>query len=157
MKNVIIDKIEKYVFTEAQLKGAWKRLNKGKEFQELTNEQLMYLAKQLLINASHSELEEFSANSAWRTKNDITGRFLDDDDNDPSMHIELIDTDQKRDNSNAIYIDRMVQLCCPSCQFVFYVNDLSHDLSTLKCPVDGSPVEINHQQINSVNAKPEDS
>lgn len=156
MKNVIINKIEKYVFTEAQLKGAWQRLNKGKSFQEISNEQLMFLAKKLLNDASHSELEEYSADSAWRTKKDMEGRTIDDDDNDPSMHIELIDTDQQQNASNAIHIDRMAQLTCPSCDFVFYVDDLSVDLTSLKCPIDGTSVVINQQQVKSVNAKTED-
>lgn len=157
MKNVIINKLEKYVFTEAQLKGAWKRLNKSDGDQEPSNDQLMVIAKQLLNDASHSELAEYAATSPWHNKGDITGGFIADDDSDPSMHIELIDTDQKDTQPSGIFVDRMLQLSCDACHLDFYIEDFSMDLSKLTCPIDGSPVHVNERQISSVKSKPKNN
>lgn len=154
MKNVIIHKLEKYIFTEDQLKGAWKRLNKGKFFQELTNEQLMSLAKKILNDASQSELEEFTLGSGWRTKSDMTGKMIADDATDPTLHTEVIDTEQTHNQPNEIFIDRMLQLRCEDCHFVFYIDDLSKDSSKLSCPIDGGTVTPpSKRPLKSLNIK----
>nr|WP_243646906.1 hypothetical protein [Scopulibacillus darangshiensis] len=147
---MIIHKLEKYVFTEAQLKGAWARHNKGKSYRELTNEQLMALAKKIFKNASHSELEEFSLDSSWRTKHDITGKMIADDDSEADMHTELIDTEEPKVQANDIFIDRMLQLECDTCGFQFYIGDLSADITKLTCPVDGNKVK-QIQKLKSLN------
>ncbi|MFC7393273.1 hypothetical protein [Scopulibacillus cellulosilyticus] len=151
MKNVIIHKIQKYVFTEDQLRGVWKKSKNQSEFDDLSDEQIMLLAKKVLLDASLSELDEFSLDSAWRTKFDITGKLIADDDSDPAMHIELIDTSEKNSPPNEVFIDRMLPVRCKKCGFTFYIEDLNADLDKLSCPYDGEPVESGARTFKSVS------
>ncbi|MBM7645833.1 putative Zn-ribbon and HTH transcriptional regulator [Scopulibacillus daqui] len=152
MKNVIIHKIQKYVITEDQLRGEWKKSTKRSDIDDLEDEQLMLLAKKIFLSASHSELEELSIDSTWRTALDASGELIAEDDSDPVMHIELIDT-SKNDSSSLseVFIDRMQRVHCKKCGFSFYIDDLKADLDKLSCPNDGGPVESGEITIKSVN------
>jgi hypothetical protein len=141
MKNVVINKLEKYIFTEDQLKGHLKKHDKDITFDSLTTQQIMSLAKKLLNEASHSELEQHLMSSPWRSSADWTGKMIDDDDSDSSMHIELIDTDLKSNSRAETIIDRLISFTCNSCCFHFYVELGSNELSHLKCPICSKAVE----------------
>ena len=134
MKNVVINKMEKYIFTEDQLKGHLKKHDKDISYVSLTNLQIMSLAKKLLDEASHSELEQHLMSSPWRTPVDWTGKMLDDDDSDPSVHIELIDTDLKGDNRAKTVIDRLIGYTCDTCGFHFYIEAGEEKTLDLTCP-----------------------
>lgn len=150
MKNVIINKLVKYVFTEGQLRARWNKLGDDLPFDSLTPSQLMALAKRMLNEASHHELEQNLIGYGWRTENDITGKMVDDDDSTPGMHIELIDTDLNEPHPNQVIIDRMVKLSCETCHFEFYVEELEGHLNELNCPKDGGPVTIVNNKISHI-------
>ncbi len=135
MRNIIINSLEKYIFTEDQLRGFLKRNDKDIDFESLTEAQLMGLAKKILQDSSHSELEQNSFDSPWRTPSDGNGKLLADDDSDPNMHIELIDTDQKANNLSKTIIDRLIKIQCKDCNFIFFVEAYVKDIKDLKCPV----------------------
>ena len=134
MRNVIINKIVKYVLTEDQMRGLWKRLKKETPYDELSDEDIIELAKRIMKKASHSELEQFTVDSPWRLPNDVTGKLLAQDDTDPTEHIELIDTDHSDTRVNDMIIDRLLKLKCQSCAFEFYSDNLDEDISKLSCP-----------------------
>ena len=138
LKNVIINKIVQYVFTEDQLRGKWLEKKKEPPFEKLNAQHLTDLAKEILAASSPSELEEYSLNSAWRTPADAKGKVICEDDTDSKMHIELIDTDGKNSNPRNVVIDRLHQLACLDCHFRFSIENFDYDLTNLKCPVCGS-------------------
>lgn len=140
MKNVVIHKIVKYIFTEDQLRGFWKRLGEDLDFSSLSNEQLISLAKKLLEEASHSQLEQHIAGGNWRTEEDETGKLLAEDDSEKDVHVELIDTSKPGVLSEKVLIDRFLKLQCTSCSFAFYVQDLETDPAALSCAKCGSKV-----------------
>jgi hypothetical protein len=141
MKNVIINTIVQYVFTEDQLRGKWRHTKKERPFEELTDQELMGMAKKILEASSHSELEEYTLGSAWRTPADAAGKMISEDDSDSSMHIELIDTDVKSNQPKEIVIDRLRRLACVDCDFHFSIEDLDFDVSSLNCPSCGGKVK----------------
>lgn len=134
MKNVVIHKIVKFIFTEDQLKSYWKKLGEDLDFSSLSNEQLISLAKKMFENASHSQLEQHVSEGVWRTKDDETGKLLAEDDSKEDVHIELIDTSESGGPSQKVIIDRFMKIDCPSCSFTFYVQNLETDPATLSCP-----------------------
>ncbi|MGV3487405.1 MAG: hypothetical protein ACO1OC_02325 [Tuberibacillus sp.] len=140
MKNVIINKIVQYVFTEDQLRGKWLRAKKERPFEDLTSQELMELAKKILAASSHSDLEEYAVGSAWRTKSDVKGKMVGEDDSDPTMHIEIIDTDLKSTQPKDVVIDRLHRLVCLDCGFLFSIEDLDYDITQLKCPCCGGNI-----------------
>lgn len=142
MKNVIINKLVKFVFTEDQLRGKWRNAKKKRPFEELADQELMELAKKILAASSHSELEEYTLGSAWRTPADVEGKTINEDDSDPTMHIELIDTDVKSNQPKELVIDRLLKLTCVDCGFHFSIEDLDCDVTTLKCPSCGGKVKL---------------
>jgi hypothetical protein len=149
MKNVVINKLEKYIFTEDQLKAHIKKHDKDLSYNTMTNQQIMFLAKKLLNEYSQSELEQHLMISPWRLPADWTGKMLDDDDSDPSMYIELVDTDLIGDSRGETVIDRLVSLTCISCDFRFFVEVGSIDYSNLKCPICAKALEGN--QVEKMN------
>lgn len=134
MKNVVIHKIVKFIFTEDQLKGYWKRLGEDLEFSSLSNEQLILLANKMFENASHSQLEQHISEGIWRTKEDVTGHLLAEDDSKEDVHVELIDTSKQVVSAQKVIIDRFLKMDCASCSFTFYVQNLETDPTTLSCP-----------------------
>jgi rubrerythrin len=140
LKNVVVSKIVQYVFTEDQLRGKWREQNKKRPFEDLSDLELMALAKRILEAASHSELEEFTVGSPWRTKADAEGKMVAEDDSDPAMHIEVIDTEKTAEEPKVIAIDRLYRLRCMACGLVFFLEDSDRDLTTLKCPACGGHV-----------------
>ena len=134
MKNVVIHKIVKYIFTEDQLKGYWKRLGEDLSFSSLSNEQLIALAKKLLEETSHSQLEQHIAGGNWRSEDEAAGKLLAEDDSEKDVHIELIDTSQSGVSSEKVLIDRFLKLQCSPCAFTFYVEDVTTDPNGLQCP-----------------------
>ncbi|MDQ0247238.1 putative Zn-ribbon and HTH transcriptional regulator [Bacillus fengqiuensis] len=134
MKNVVIHKIVKYIFTEDQLIGYWKRLGEDLDFSSLSNEQLISLAKKLLNETSHSQLEQHIAGGIWRSEEEASGKLLAEDDSEKDVHIELIDTSLSGVSSEKVLIDRFLTLQCSSCSFTFYVEDLKTDTDGLHCP-----------------------
>jgi predicted Zn-ribbon and HTH transcriptional regulator len=134
MKNVVIHKVVKYIFTEDQLRGFWKRLGEDLAFSSLSNEQLISLAKKMLEEATHSQLEQHIAGGIWRPEEDETGKLLAEDDSEKDAHVELIDTSKSGVLSEKVIIDRFLKLQCTSCSFAFYVQDLKTDPATLRCP-----------------------
>ncbi|HET7658666.1 MAG TPA: hypothetical protein VFK37_10255 [Bacillales bacterium] len=151
-KNVLLSKIVKYVFTEDQLRGKWKDLGKNHDFDSLTDDELFDLAQNMLEHANHSELEHHTINSPWRTQKDFEGKVLSENDSDPNLHIELIDTDQNGEKAE-IFIDRMLLIKCEDCGFEFFVEDLSMDVSELQCPKDGGKVSISEKAENHIRKK----
>ncbi|HEX6922427.1 MAG TPA: hypothetical protein VF149_01280 [Bacillales bacterium] len=150
MKNVVIHTITKFVFTEGQMKSAWKDSEERLDFASLSEKQRMELAKNILENASHNDLEHHTLDSAWRTKRDFEGKMIAEDDSDPGMHVELIDTEQKGGSAD-VFIDRMLRVKCTDCNFEFFIEDLDYDLSTLKCPKDGGVVVADKNAKKRVN------
>ncbi|MBP1930037.1 hypothetical protein [Ammoniphilus resinae] len=152
MRNVVINKLARLVFTEQQLMGYWKRHGQELEFKSLTNEQLMALAKKMYEESSHTALEQHVLGRGWRTDADIEGKMLADDDSDPSIHIEVIDTSQDG-SATKILVDRVMQVRCKSCQFEFYIEDhVNTDEQKIQCPSCGGEVETVKQKriINRV-------
>lgn len=144
MKNVVINKIVKFVFTEAQMKSAWKHFKKNRDYNSLSDQEIMDFAKKILETESHSDLEHHTLGSPWRTKEDFEGRMIDEDDSDPNMHVELIETSEEG-RPASVFIDRMLRIKCKSCGFEFFIEDLDYDVSGLKCPKDGGTVETDNQ------------
>ncbi|WP_017755866.1 hypothetical protein [Calidifontibacillus oryziterrae] len=149
MKNVLVNKIAQLVATENQLRSYWKKLGEDVSFESLTNEQLMELGKKLIAEASHHELESHLIDRGWRTKDEIDGKMIAEDNSDPSVHIELIDTNQQGIPSKII-IDRLLEFKCKSCQFEFLVQDLDVKQQALKCPLDGGEVELLQSQLKKI-------
>lgn len=140
MKNVVINKIARFVFTEGQLRAYWKSLGGDLEFDSLTYEQLMKLADKMLAESSHSQLEQHIIGRGWRTKEDIEGKMVAEDDSEIDRHIEVIDTNEDGPVSQ-ILIDRVLLVQCKACQFDFYVDDIDIDVSKVKCPTCQGEVE----------------
>lgn len=134
MNNVVLHKIVKFIFTENQLKGYWKKLGEDLDYSSLTNEQIISLAKKMFENASHSQLEQHIAEGVWRTKEEETGKLLAEDDSQEDVHIELVDTSQIPGSTQKVIIDRFLKMDCPSCSFTFYIQNLDTDPTTLCCP-----------------------
>ncbi|WP_085523295.1 hypothetical protein [Tuberibacillus sp. Marseille-P3662] len=151
MKNVIINKIVKYVLTEDQLKGRWSKTKNDKPFSELSSQEIMNFAKEVLHQLSPSELKEYTLDSPWRTISDVTGEMIADDDTEPTMHVELLDTSMSDNPTSSMVIDRMLKLQCSDCGFEFYIEDLHHDLNDLSCPVDGGDVHTARRNIKTIN------
>lgn len=150
MKNVLINKIVQFVVTENQLKSFWKKLGNDLSYDSLSDAQLMDLAKRLIDEASHHELESHLIGHGWRTKDEIEGKMIAEDNTDPRVHIELIDT-TKEGAPSKILIDRMIELQCKQCQFEYFIQDLDVDVTTLKCPKDGGEVELIQNQVKKLN------
>ncbi|GGE43317.1 hypothetical protein GCM10011391_22660 [Pullulanibacillus camelliae] len=150
MKNVVINKIVKYVFTEDQMKGLWQRLKKEPAYDKLTNEQVIQLAKRIMEKASHSELEEYTVDSAWRLPTDSKGEIIAQDDSNPTEHVELIDTDLPDNSINDMVIDRMMKLYCQTCAFEFYIEDLEAEPKTLHCPKCSGAVSISQRGVRTL-------
>ncbi len=140
MKNVVINKIARFVFTEAQLKAYWKSLGEDFEFESLTHDQLMKLASKMFGESSHSQLEQNVIGRGWRTPDDIEGKMVAEDDSESDRHIEVIDTNEEGPASQ-ILIDRVLRVQCKACQFGFYVDEINMDLGKIKCPVCQGEVE----------------
>lgn len=141
MKNVLINKIVQLVATENQLRSFWKRLGEDVSFESLTHNQLMELGKRLIAEASHHELESHLINHGFRTEDEIDGKMVAEDNIDPRVHVELIDTDQPGSPSKII-IDRLLEYKCKNCNFEFFVQDLEVNSDVLKCPQDGGELEL---------------
>jgi predicted Zn-ribbon and HTH transcriptional regulator len=152
MKNVVIHKIVKFVFTEEQMRSAWKHLKKNRDYDSLSDQETMKLAKKMLETESHSDLEHHTLGSPWRTKEDFEGRMLNEDDSDPDMHVELIDTSEKGRQAS-VFIDRMLRIKCKECGFDFFIEDLDYDLTGLKCPKDGGAVEAVNRTTNQIKKR----
>ncbi len=133
MKNVVINKLGRFIFTEEHLKAFWIRKNVELAFKELTNDQLMNLAIVMMNKSSHSELEQHTLEEGWRNLSEINGKMIADDDTHPEMHVELIDTDLEGQPSHVI-IDRLLKMSCEPCNFSFYVEEGKTDITGLKCP-----------------------
>jgi len=144
VKNVLINKICQFVVTENQLRSFWEKSGGELEFESLTNEQLMRLAKKEIDQASLRELEAHILDHGYRTRDEIEGKMIADDDSDPYYHIEVIDTSLPPGTPSTIRIDRMVRLECKDCGFEMFVQDIDIDPSPLKCPKDGGQLEINN-------------
>lgn len=140
MKNVVIHKIVKFIFTEQQLKSYWESLGDDLAFDSLTPEQLMNLAQKMLKNASHSQLEQHTLDGVWRTEDEATGRLIAEDDSQKDVHIELIEASEEGKKSETLLIDRLMRLYCTNCNFRFFLRDLDTDISSLKCPKCGGDV-----------------
>jgi len=150
MRNVLINKIVEIVVTENQLRGFWKKLGEDLEFETLSNEQLMKLAKREIEEASLLELESHLIDHGWRTKDEIEGKMIAEDNSDPRYHIELIDT-AKEGTPSKILIDRMLQLQCKECGFEMFIQDQDVDAATLTCPKDGGKVEVIQNNVKKIN------
>lgn len=133
MKNVVINKIARFVFTEAQLRGYWKSLGGDLDFDSLTNDQLMKLADKMFSESSHSQLEQHILGRGWRTQEDIEGKMVAEDDSETDRHIEVIDTSVDG-SATQILIDRVLLVQCKACQFDFYLDEIDMDVSKVKCP-----------------------
>lgn len=140
MKNVVIHKVVKLIFTEGQLRGYWDKLGHDLTFESLSEQQLMDLAQKLMNNSSHSQLEEHLLSGQWRTEDEAKGKLLAEDDSKENVHIELIDTDQAGVASEILLMDRLIKLDCAHCHFTYYVQDLNTKIDALKCPSCGSNV-----------------
>ncbi len=150
MKNVLINKIVEIVVTENQLRGFWKKLGNDLEFETLSNEQLMKLAMREIQEASLSELDSHLIDRGWRTRDEIEGKMIAEDNSNPRYHVELIDTDQEGTPSK-ILIDRMLELHCDNCGFDLYIQDSDIDPSTLVCPKDGGNLTITGANAKKIN------
>lgn len=150
MRNVLINKIVEIVVTENQLRGFWKKLGEDLEFETLSNEQLMKLAKREIEEASLLELESHLIDHGWRTKDEIEGKMIAEDNSDPRYHIELIDT-TKEGTPSKILIDRMLQLQCKECGFEMFIQDQDVDAATLTCPKDGGKVVVIQNNVKKIN------
>ncbi|HHY72932.1 MAG TPA: hypothetical protein GX497_06850 [Bacillus bacterium] len=150
MKNVLINKIVEFVVTENQLRSFWKRLGEDFEFETLSPEQLMKLAKREIDEASLSELDSHLIDRGWRTRDEIEGKMIAEDNSDPRYHIEVIDT-TKVGTPSKILIDRMMQLKCKDCHFDVFIQDLDIDPSTLKCPKDGGKLDVIGNNVKKIN------
>lgn len=140
MRNVVINRIARYVFTESQLRSYWQRLGNDLDFYSLTNEQLMKLANSMYHDSSPSELEQHVLGKGWRSPDEVEGKMVAEDDSQNDVHIEIIDTSQ--DGSiTQILIDRVLQLACKSCSFKFYVDNIDLDLKNVNCPTCFGDVE----------------
>ncbi|NDI34010.1 hypothetical protein [Chengkuizengella sediminis] len=140
MKNVVIHKVVKLVFTEDHLKGYWNKQNSDLAFDSLTNEQLVSLAKKMMKNTSHSMLEQHIVGSDWRTEEETKGKLLEEDDSVNDEHIEVIETSVPGSKSKKLLIDRLLKVDCKQCEFSFFVSDLNADTSKLTCPSCGGEV-----------------
>ncbi len=150
MKNVLINKIVEIVVTENQLRSFWKKLGEDLEFETLSNEQLMTLAKREIEEASLLELDSHLIDRGWRSRDEIEGKMIAEDNSDPRFHIELIDT-AKEGTPSKILIDRMLELHCENCGFGLYIQDCDIDPSTLKCPKDGGKLSITGNNTKKIN------
>lgn len=150
MKNVLINKIVEIVVTENQLRSFWKKLGEDLEFETLSNDQLMKLAKREIDEASLTELDSHLIDRGWRTRDEIEGKMIAEDNSNPRFHIELIDTTQEG-NPSKILIDRMLDLHCEDCGFDIYIQDSDIDPSTLKCPKDGGKLTITGNNTKKIN------
>lgn len=110
----------------------------------------MKLAKREIEEASLLELESHLIDHGWRTRDEIEGKMIAEDNSDPRYHIELIDT-TKEGTPSKILIDRMMQLRCQDCGFEMYIQDQDIDASTLSCPKDGGKVEIIQNKVKKLN------
>lgn len=133
MKNVVVNKMVRYVFTEQQLRGAWKQAGEDLTYESLTPQQLMEFAIRVMENTSHSGMEQHILGRGWRTEDDVDGKMIAEDDTRPDVHIELIDTDQQGEGAR-ILLDRVLKVACLPCDFSFYVDNVDQDVSQLKCP-----------------------
>lgn len=145
MRNVVINKIARYVFTESQLKAYWTKLGNDLDFDSLTNDQLMKVAGKMFEDSSHSELEQNIIGRGWRTEDEIEGKMVGEDDTQEGIHIEVIDTAQDGPVSK-ILVDRVLQLQCKSCSFVFYADDIDVNVDQIKCPSCSGEVEAVKQK-----------
>ncbi|HHW36855.1 MAG TPA: hypothetical protein GXX18_06385 [Bacillales bacterium] len=150
MKNVLINKIVEIVVTENQLRSFWKKHGEDLEFETLSNEQLMKLAMREIQEASLTELDSHLIDRGWRTRDEIEGKMIAEDNSNPRYHVELIDTDQKG-NPSKILIDRMLELHCEDCGFELYIQDSDIDPSSLKCPKDGGKLTITGTNAKKIN------
>jgi len=140
LKNVLISRIRRYIFTEDQLRAYWGHKGKGVSFDSLTNDQLMDLAQQMLNNASHHDLEHHLLDAGWHTERELEGETVAERDTEDFRHIEVIDTSKPGKRAQLI-IDRVFTMACKSCRFSFYV-DVRGETDGLKCPNCGGEVEI---------------
>ncbi|RAK18676.1 hypothetical protein B0I26_10997 [Anoxybacillus vitaminiphilus] len=140
MKNVIIHKIVTFIFTEEQLRGYWNKQKPAVNFDSLTNKQLMKLAEDMLHHSSHSQLEQHILDHGWRTKDEKEGLVLEEDESREDIHVEVVDTSIPGRTSHKLFIDRLTELTCDSCQFSFYLRELHTDGTKLSCPSCGGPV-----------------
>ncbi|KEF38103.1 hypothetical protein M670_02521 [Schinkia azotoformans MEV2011] len=150
MKNVLINKIVEIVVTENQLRSFWKKLGNDLEFETLSNEQLMKLAMREIQEASLTELDSHLIDRGWRTRDEIEGKMIAEDNSNPRFHVELIDTDQEGTPSK-ILIDRMLELQCNECGFNFFIQDTDMDANTLICPKDGGKLTITGNNAKKIN------
>jgi hypothetical protein len=150
MRNVLINKIVEIVVTENQLRSFWKKLGEDLEFESLSNEQLMALAKREIQEASLSELDSHLIDRGWRTRDEIEGKMIAEDNSEPRFHIELIDTTLEGTPSK-ILIDRMLELHCEDCGFDLYIQDSDINPSTLKCPKDGGKLNLIRNNVKKIN------
>ncbi|EKN64204.1 hypothetical protein P9E76_05150 [Schinkia azotoformans] len=150
MKNVLINKIVEIVVTENQLRSFWKKLGNDLEFETLSNEQLMKLAMREIQEASLTELDSHLIDRGWRTRDEIEGKMIAEDNSNPRFHVELIDTDQEGTPSK-ILIDRMLELQCNECGFNFFIQDTDMDANTLNCPKDGGKLTITGNNAKKIN------
>lgn len=140
MKNVVIHKIVTFIFTEEQLKAFWEKKKTGVPFTSLTNEQYMKLAEEMLQHSSHSQLQQHLIDGGWRTKEDMKGLVLAEDDSREHIHVEIVDTSIPQRPSNKLFIDRLTEFTCQDCQFSFYVRGLQ-TLPSMLCPSCGKTIQ----------------
>ncbi|ANB59852.1 hypothetical protein [Anoxybacteroides amylolyticum] len=140
MKNVVIHKIVTFICTEEQLKAFWEKRKTGVPFASLTNEQYMKLAEEMLSHASHSQLQQHLIDSGWRSKEDAEGLVLAEDDTREHIHVEIVDTSVPKRPSNKLFIDRLTEFTCASCQFSFYIKELKAPAS-INCPSCGTTIQ----------------
>ncbi|MDX8360895.1 MULTISPECIES: hypothetical protein [Bacillaceae] len=140
MKNVVIHKMVKFILTEGHLKGYWDKHGHDLDFGSLTNEQLVSLAKKVLNNASHSQLEQHVVGRGWRTEDETVGKLLLEDNSEKDEHIEVIDTSVSGSKSKKLLIDRLLKVDCEKGDFSFFVEDLNIDVTALVCPKCGGKV-----------------
>ncbi|ANB57648.1 hypothetical protein GFC29_2203 [Anoxybacillus sp. B7M1] len=140
MKNVVIHKIVTLIFTEEQLKAYWEKKKTGVPFVSLTNEQYMKLAEEMLQHSSHSQLQQHLIDQGWRTKEEAEGLVVAEDDSREAIHVEMVDTSIPQRPSHKLFIDRLTEVQCSNCQFMFYTRDIENS-SPLLCPSCGQTIQ----------------
>lgn len=133
MRNVIISKVSRYIFTEGQLKARWEEMRRGKPFAEAADKDLVGIALDIFRNTSFHDLIHHLPGGGYRMKEEMTGRTLLEDSVHPGLHIEVIDTDEKGDET-LLVLDRVLKMECQECGFLFYVDDVRVSPAQLKCP-----------------------
>jgi ssDNA-binding Zn-finger/Zn-ribbon topoisomerase 1 len=134
LKNVVINKLTRYVFTEKQLRAYWKRLGEEYPFDSIKEAHLMKLAEQLYSNSSLSELKQHIVGQGWRSEDEVAGKLLANNQEQADLHVQVIDTDQAG-GSHVSFLDQDACLTCTNCNFSFYIEPGNNSAADMHCPV----------------------